>query len=131
MYRLRLGRSMTTGARVLVRSSLLALALIAGGCAATQGERTPAARIAGPVPPAPVAELEDDGLPAQVPPSKRAAREPDDPNEPFSPNYGGAASRARQDDTVGTRKSAALLPTQPPAPSPTRLVAQLGETGPN
>lgn len=34
------------------------------------------------------AELEDDGLPSQVPPPVRRRTEPDDPREPFSPNYG-------------------------------------------
>src|SRR3990170_7642521 len=35
------------------------------------------------------ADIEDDGLPAQTPPSARIRSEPDDPNEPFSRNYGG------------------------------------------
>lgn len=37
---------------------------------------------------APPIELEDDGLPAQSPPRIRKRAEPDDPSEPFSPNYG-------------------------------------------
>ena len=43
--------------------------------------------------PAPVrakVEVEDDGVPVQSPPVRRARSEPDDPNEPFSPNYGAA-----------------------------------------
>lgn len=34
------------------------------------------------------AELEADGLPSQMPPPVNRRREPDDPSEPFSPNYG-------------------------------------------
>lgn len=33
-------------------------------------------------------EIEDDGLPAQIPPVRRNRTEPDNPREPFSPNYG-------------------------------------------
>ena len=33
-------------------------------------------------------EIEDDGLEAQHPPMRRKTSEPDDPTEPFSPNYG-------------------------------------------
>lgn len=35
-------------------------------------------------------ELEGDGLAVQAPPRKRRHSEPDDPSEPFSPNYGPA-----------------------------------------
>lgn len=33
-------------------------------------------------------DLEADGIEAQLPPPKRVRSEPDDPDEPFSPNYG-------------------------------------------
>jgi hypothetical protein len=36
----------------------------------------------------PKIELEDDGLAVQTPPRSRRHTEPDDPSEPFSPNYG-------------------------------------------
>ena len=36
-----------------------------------------------------VTEVEDDGLPAQVPPTQRVRQMPDDPSQPFSRNYGG------------------------------------------
>lgn len=32
--------------------------------------------------------VEDDGLPSQLPPARRTTKEPDDPREPFSKNYG-------------------------------------------
>lgn len=57
-------------------------------------------------------DVEDDGLPSQVPPPVNRKRELDDPSEPFSPNYGNpnaprpapaAAHPARQ---AGTRAPA-------------------------
>jgi len=45
-------------------------------------------------PPAPIpVEMEDDGRPAQLPPRVGIAKAPDDPSEPWSPNYGGPAMR--------------------------------------
>ena len=41
------------------------------------------------------ADVEDDGLPAQVPPSLRARQLPDDPAEPFSPHYGAPPAPVR------------------------------------
>jgi hypothetical protein len=32
--------------------------------------------------------MEDDGQPAQIAPARRIREQPDDPSEPFSPNYG-------------------------------------------
>jgi hypothetical protein len=48
---------------------------------------------ASPVPPVsgstrPLVEIEGDGLEGQLPPRRRAEDVPDDPSEPFSPNYG-------------------------------------------
>ena len=39
-------------------------------------------------------EMEDDGRPAQLPPRAEARRGPDDPSQPWSPNYGGPSTRA-------------------------------------
>jgi hypothetical protein len=38
----------------------------------------------------PPVEIEDDGLEAQRPPRRKNEQMPDDPAEPFSPNYGSA-----------------------------------------
>jgi hypothetical protein len=38
--------------------------------------------------PAPPVDMEADGLEAQRPPPLRMYRQPDDPAQPFSPNYG-------------------------------------------
>lgn len=51
------------------------------------------------------ADVEDDGLPSQTPPLKSRRTEPDDPREPFSPNYGSPA---------GTPRPAAPAPDQTP-----------------
>ncbi len=45
-------------------------------------------RVAGYVDARAEREIEDDGLPAQAAPRLRAKPEPDDPSQPFSPNYG-------------------------------------------
>jgi hypothetical protein len=46
----------------------------------------------GGMPPAsqmrPQVEIEGDGLEGQLPPRRSANKAPDDPREPFSPNYG-------------------------------------------
>ena len=38
--------------------------------------------------------IEDDGMPAQHPPRLRRGAVPDDPSEPFSPNYGSPSRTA-------------------------------------
>jgi hypothetical protein len=73
-----------------------ALALIAtvslGGCAGTHSEGQSwnggSYAVAGGSAPLPRTATEEDGLPSQVPPLRRDRSEPDDPSEPFSPNYG-------------------------------------------
>jgi hypothetical protein len=53
------------------------------------GPRQEAAAVPIPV------EMEDDGRPAQLPPRADVRAAPDDPSEPWSPNYGGPARAAR------------------------------------
>ena len=76
-------------ARVSVIALCALAAPVLGGCASS---RQPSyaeanARVAVPAP-IPKVELEDDGLPVQSPPPKRAAPEAEDPTEPYSRNYG-------------------------------------------
>jgi hypothetical protein len=60
----------------------------------------PQSHYAGAVPSEPV-ELEDDGLPSQAPPPVRIRHVPDDPNAPWSPNYGrSAGDRGWQDEPL-------------------------------
>ena len=68
------------GRAAIPLASLLALAL--AGCA-TGSEYQQASWYDGQQ-----VLLEDDGLPPQAPPLRRTKDGPDDPSEPFSPNYG-------------------------------------------
>ena len=82
---------------VVVRCGVLGAALALAGCASDAEQRREAyaqAHAMRATPPArqPAQELEDDGLPPQVPPPANRKREPDDPREPFSPNYGRPAA---------------------------------------
>ena len=70
--------------------SVLSVALLVSGCASS---RSPSfaqvgAQVEAPAPVRAKVEVEDDGVPVQSPPLRRARTEPDDPNEPFSRNYG-------------------------------------------
>ncbi|MGQ0672264.1 MAG: adhesin [Hyphomicrobium sp.] len=80
-------------------AALLLLAAALSGCASSQAAApSPSVRVsasavyssdeAGNV----RVDLEDDGLPSQPPPRTSHRVEPDDPSEPFSPNYGRAAA---------------------------------------
>jgi hypothetical protein len=101
--------------RVVCCLSLTA-ALALAGCASDEAHRREAyaqANAMRAMPPAQQpADVEDDGLPSQVPPPSNRKPEPDDPREPYSPNYG-------RPQTVPQR--AAL--TVPAQPGQTRRVA--------
>jgi hypothetical protein len=97
-------------------AALVAVAALAG-CASGQA-RTPDPQVRASASPRFVAansgyriEMEEDGLPAQTPPNMRRA-EPDDPSEPYSPNYGRAGS-----EPAPPRKPLAET-LEPPAPLP-------------
>ena len=76
-----------------LRSVLFYCALSAligvGGCASTQAPSYVAQNSAPRVVAQAAPTTEDDGLPAQAPPPAYIRQLPDDPSEPFSPNYGG------------------------------------------
>ena len=71
--------------RLLAWLGLLGLAVALAGCATSSAGETSASRSQLQ---AVRAEVEDDGLPAQVAPSAAIRRSPDDPSQPFSRNYG-------------------------------------------
>lgn len=86
---------------ISARSRAIAVALACAALASTlagcvhRGPYPGSSYVAGPqqiahmpVPPRRAVEMEDDGLPVQRPPMRRAIREQDDPREPWSPNYG-------------------------------------------
>lgn len=79
----------------------LTLAVLLSACAQSQQSYRPqsyagaygqSGQVAVAAPPRIV--LEDDGLPAQHPPRMRRGAAPDDPSEPFSPNYGPSPQNA-------------------------------------
>jgi hypothetical protein len=71
--------------------------LCAGGCAADNGSYYASSpTVAGYVAQVDRVEIEDDGLPGQAAPSLRIRQMPDDPAEPYSPNYGGANPASRR-----------------------------------
>jgi len=75
---------------------VISLGLLVSACAASHASYDHPAnvgagtdrRVAVAIPPK--IEIEDDGLAVQSPPKVRRRIEPDDPSEPFSPNYGPA-----------------------------------------
>lgn len=101
------------------RFAVLSAALAGGGCGHTYepysqanwyagGPRQTAAAVPIPV------EMEDDGRPAQLAPRTDIAGGPDDPSQPWSPNYGSRSLAADID-----RKWQAVIqraPAQPPPP---------------
>lgn len=78
-----------------VQIAALVMAVLMGACASTAPVvqttdnygLTTTTRFAGFAPP-PWVETEDDGREAQLPPRRQTLPTPDDPAEPFSPNYG-------------------------------------------
>lgn len=87
---------------------LVILPLALGGCATSQARSyEPATRVssfppnvAGPH--GATIEMEDDGIPVQPPPVASRSHEPDDPSEPFSPNYGRAQESLNEGTAVET-----------------------------
>ena len=81
------------GSKPVLTFFALAALLGLAGCSSAQ-TNSYTAENAAVAPPQAVAQaaavdVEDDGLPAQTPPSDRIRQLPDDPNEPYSRNYGG------------------------------------------
>ena len=89
-------------------------ALSAGGCANTHASYSANATPTAYVAQGPAVPMESDGLPVQAAPSSQIRRLPDDPSQPFSPNYGGAnpASTIPSQPTV---KAANDVPPARPA----------------
>ena len=94
MDELRIGHVRPRPANRLGRTLFVGLAIALAGCARSGPFIQDSWNVGGPVPATadaaarPRAETEADGLPAQTPPPRRKSSGPDDPSEPFSPNYG-------------------------------------------
>lgn len=76
------------------RACVIGATVVAGGCASQQAANRPATQVAvaAPQPQGMRVEIEDDGLPSQLAPRVRR-QVPDDPREPWSPNYGTVVPR--------------------------------------
>ncbi len=93
---------------VLARIAVLVVAICLGACSSRQASAPDpqlnyvAASPRNYVPIRANVELEDDGIEVQRPPVHRRRRAPDDPTEPFSPNYGaidpGVAAMANESE---------------------------------
>ena len=117
------------------RCGLLGVALLLAGCASKPPTASPAG-VNTSVQTAKV-EIEDDGLPAQVAPRYRRSS-PDDPSQPWSPNYGGPSDvvvlpadeprrvryRTDAEALAAARSRLATMATQP-TPAPGRPVQVL------
>ena len=57
-------------------------------------------------------EMEDDGRPAQLPPRADVPRTADNPNEPWSPNYGGPARPPVSPPAARAQASTAMIPAR-------------------
>lgn len=81
------------------------------------------------------ADLEDDGREAQIPPMKKSRPEPDDPREPWSPNYGPQRPIARVEPVAPAASGSAglgavvrgQLPADLPAEFRRRLASAVDE----
>jgi hypothetical protein len=119
----------TSGAALRARVPLvsIAIAVLAGGCAANTGPSKVSGPVGYPGDPAPrvaaadttKVELEADGLPVQLAPKHRRAM-PDDPTQPWSPNYG--SGRAEAPDAAPEPAAAKLAAL--PSPSVTRVATR-------
>ena len=126
MYALPAGRRTAEKNRAFVaRAAVAAIFAALGGCASNQNSAqydANAMRVAqGPT------EVEDDGLPAQTPPSQGIRQTPDDPSEPFSRNYGGinpsASSAPLAEDPAPHQAPPPKIPHDLPAAFRQKLAA--------
>lgn len=97
--------------RGALTAALLGPMMAVAGCSSTQNAYPTAdAAVVRPTSQVAAVVIEDDGLPSQSPPPVRIRSLPDDPNEPYSRNYGG---------TNPTASSAPIDPDVPGAAHPT------------
>ena len=95
-------------------ANLIGVGLLVSACASSHASYDGYSNVGGPWPaqvamsaPQPI-ELEDDGLAVQAPPQARKNTEPDDPSEPFSPNYGPAPAGVPDEVEPASTRAAAL-----------------------
>jgi hypothetical protein len=129
MCALFVGSQPTSKSRAWIARTAVAAVLAAlGGCASQNSNTTAqysaeAMRLAQAQ-----TEIEDDGLPAQVPPPTRIRQTADDPSEPYSRNYGGgnpSASAAPTDEPAPQRAPQPVIPSDLPPAFREKLAAAL------
>ena len=110
MFRLRRAALLRTVLLSTARVCVIGCAAIAAGCASNQHS----SRVGGPDPRqlATRVEIEDDGLPAQLAP-RNPRPTPDDPTEPWSPNYGNRAPLKAAERAVPAAPPRAAQRVQP------------------
>ena len=106
------------GAKPVLTTCALAALLGLAGCSSAQTNSYTSENVAvapaQAVAQAAVVDVEDDGLPAQTPPSGRIRQSPDDPNEPYSRNYGGVnPSSSASDEGAPSGKIPGAAPVVP------------------
>ena len=94
-----------------VRLGLVGAFVVVGGCASSNSTTSQSYYRPSHVAAAPPADVEGDGMAPQAPPPAGRAQQPDDPREPWSPNYGSRPSRGP------------VVPAQSPAPVRPRIAA--------
>jgi hypothetical protein len=94
----RTGASCTRVALLLVCTGLALGGCSAAAPMANSGLISAFAAQPPPLVPKPVVDIEDDGREAQRPPRTRMYARPDDPTQPFSPNYGEVPLPQQPDD---------------------------------
>lgn len=94
------------------RAAIAVLLAALGGCASDQHSSSAAYGRANIAIAHATIDVEDDGLPAQSPPSRGLRYAPDDPSEPFSRNYGGVNPSA-----TGVPAAAGPAPQHHPGPN--------------
>lgn len=123
MYLLRNGVRRPAPAAWVKPVLALLVAAMVGGCGARS--QYPAANVGAPPPQhlAAAQEIEDDGLPVQRPPLVRSVRQPDDPSEPYSRNYGASpAAPVRAAPPTPALPARAAAAKAAPASAPDRAL---------
>jgi hypothetical protein len=132
MVAFKAGETLAVSSRaIFARAAALSALLALTGCASAPHQDYSSAGTDG-VRVAQAVEVEADGLPAQTPPSARIRQTPDDPNEPFSRNYGGAnpsaeASQTSPVDRAPVRAPAPVIPSDLPPAFREKLVTALAQ----
>lgn len=133
MCALQTGSSPVRDYRAFVaRAAVAALMAAMGGCATNSSQSTAGYPPSGVKMAQAAVDVESHGLPAQTPPPAGIRHLPDDPSEPFSPNYGGinpsaAAAQEPHEDPPQQHAPDPKVPNDLPPVFRQKLVAALAQ----